>query len=314
MEHDPSYDIMLGYVCNVECRFCSQELDWRKDDWLPLASARERIFAAYQRGCRLLNILGGEATIYPDILPLVTFARKVGYRTIQFETNGLRLADPAFAERLVRAGLTRVSFSIHASSAALHDKLVQKEGAFVRLCAAIELMRPLGVAVRVALVVNRLNCGDLEEYCRYFLQEMKVLEFQFIYPLYTGDFISHREEMAVPLKAAAEAIEKAFRFLERSDSRTRAIAHNVPPCLLPSRFDRIGDWQDVGMEVLKPDGREYRDTARLPLYGKVFVDACARCSMRGSCVGVDPAYLRHWGEGEFKPLSGDEVLCGESTL
>ena len=304
MEDEKSYDVMLGYACNILCKFCSQDLDWRKDGWLPLAAAREQVYLAYQRGARILNLLGGEVTVYPDVLALVSFAKKLGFQTIQFETNGIRLADRAFAQALFDAGLTRVSVSVHASTAAVHDRLVKAPGAFEKLLKGMDHLNELGITIRTAFVLNRGNFRDVEAFCRYFWTEKEVAEFQFIYPLYTGDFMNHLEEMAVPVSEVVPELEKAFALLEKLGCPKPPNIHNIPPCFFPSRLSQMGDWQDVGMEVLKPDGKRYQDTPATPLYRKVYAESCSRCSLRERCVGVDPAYLRRWGEGEIKPVLG----------
>jgi MoaA/NifB/PqqE/SkfB family radical SAM enzyme len=298
---------MLGYACNILCKFCSQDLDWRKDGWLPLKAAREQVYLAYRRGARILNLLGGEVTVYPDVLPLVSFARKLGFETVQFETNGIRLADRAFAQALFDAGLTRVSISVHAAAAEPHDRLVKAPGAFDKLLKGMDHLNELGIAIRTAFVLNRANFRDAAAFCRFFWTEKRVPEFQFIYPLYTGDFLNHFDEMAVPISAVVPELEKAFALLEKLGCLKPPNIHNIPPCFFPSRLSQMGDWQDVGMEVLKPDGKSYRDTAETPLYRKAFAASCAQCGLRERCVGIDPAYLRRWGEGEIKPVLGASV-------
>lgn len=299
---ESSYDVMLGYRCDVTCLFCSQELGWRRQPWLPLEAACERVFAAAARGCRRLNVLGGEPTLYPRIEALVAFARRAGFREIQFESNGLALADAAFCRRLVEAGLTRVSVSVHSHLPRVHDRLVCREGAFERVLRALENLRDAGCARRIAVVINGGNVADLSAFARFFW-DLGVRELQFIFPLHTGDFLNHVDSMQVSLSRASSAVRRAIETLERRGCSRLPIVHNVPPCFLGGLASQSGDWGDVGMRVLKPDGVERSDSPDRPLYRKVHVAACERCSVRTRCVGLDPGYLARWGEGEVSPLA-----------
>lgn len=90
--------------CNLNCRFCFA--DASADCEPPL----ERLLAAIRdiasRGDTLLQLSGGEPTVRSDLPALISGAREAGIRTIQLNTNGVRLAEePGYAGRLAAAGL-----------------------------------------------------------------------------------------------------------------------------------------------------------------------------------------------------------------
>lgn len=52
-----------------------------------------------------IQFTGGEPTLHPDFLRLVRTANEMGFSHVQIATNGLRIAERAFAEQAAEAGL-----------------------------------------------------------------------------------------------------------------------------------------------------------------------------------------------------------------
>jgi hypothetical protein len=55
--------------------------------------------------CTAIEFTGGEPTLHPDFLRIVSTAREMGFSHIQIASNGLTLADESFARRAADAGL-----------------------------------------------------------------------------------------------------------------------------------------------------------------------------------------------------------------
>lgn len=101
--------IDLTNRCNLKCPVC-------------FASANQAGFVAepsYEMVVEMLQALrdqqphpataiqftGGEPTLHPDFLRIVRQANEMGFSHVQAATNGLRIADRAFAEQAAAAGL-----------------------------------------------------------------------------------------------------------------------------------------------------------------------------------------------------------------
>jgi len=79
--------IFGGYKCNNRCIFC---INWDKRD-IPggnTSEIKKEMQGAKARGSTYLEIIGGESTIRPDIIELISFARDLGFKTIMMSTNG----------------------------------------------------------------------------------------------------------------------------------------------------------------------------------------------------------------------------------
>ncbi len=55
-----------------------------------------------------VQLSGGEPTIHPDFLRIVSAAKDLGFSHIQIASNGITLAEPGFAEKCAEAGLHTV--------------------------------------------------------------------------------------------------------------------------------------------------------------------------------------------------------------
>jgi hypothetical protein len=73
---------------------------------------------------------GGEPTLNPELIPLVRYAREIGYRRINVTTNGRLAFYEDFAKKLVRSGLTTLLFSVHGPDAQSHAAQVGVAEAF----------------------------------------------------------------------------------------------------------------------------------------------------------------------------------------
>ena len=60
-----------------------------------------------------VGFLGGEITIYPDVLELIEYTKDLGYQNIHIISNARRFSDEKFLKQLIDNGITRVSVSIH---------------------------------------------------------------------------------------------------------------------------------------------------------------------------------------------------------
>ena len=311
------HELFLGYACDEKCLFCSQETAWRRQPAVAFADVARDVYLAFQRGCRILALNGGEPTLHKDILKIVALARKAGYEEVHIQTNGLRLAEPAFAASMADAGLTLARFSIHGHSDALHDAQVKVPGALRRARAAIEGLRVKGVSVGINTVVNQANAAALPAFYAHFLDDVGLTDFGLIFPLYEGDMAVNEDAMRVRLAEAAPHIRAAFEVF-RTRGAEPPMLLNFPPCALPGYEGRLLRWSDRGAalydaargtvidpgryELRQPDGRS-KGLDEASREGKVKLPGCARCVYDDRCLGYERKYVSRFGDAEFVPLA-----------
>ncbi len=232
--------IETGFTCNSRCTYCTQ-LDYRvipQADRLDLDTdeIKERIRYAADNGYTQLGFSGGEPTIRPDFVDLITYARTFPFERIGVTTNGRMFAYRQFAEQAMRAGLDGFTFSLHGHTPELHDKAISKSPGSLEQ--ALQGLRHIAqVRRRFGLQAHLMNNQILLPENTPWIKEMVEL----LGPLGVGlfmiqPFIAQRSNVDdlgrffVPNDDIVAAVERALPALQRFGARIKP--YNVPNCLL----------------------------------------------------------------------------------
>jgi MoaA/NifB/PqqE/SkfB family radical SAM enzyme len=145
--------------CPLDCPFCyndsprrTVELDTAELHRIADELARARVFGVY--------LTGGEPTARRDLLELVAHLAGDGL-VVNLITSGW-----SFTPELARSLVTRVasvSVSLDAGSAAVHDRIRRRRGAFDRALRTVRLLQDRGLReVYVGSAVSAVNVGEVE--------------------------------------------------------------------------------------------------------------------------------------------------------
>ena len=128
-------EINIGKACNNRCVFCLDGMPKKEDrSYMAFETMKTELHRYYDAGHRSVGFLGGEPTTYPKIVQSVTYARDLGFTRIAIATNATKLRLTHFTDKILNAGLTRVTISMHGHTAELEDKLTRVPGNFEKKC------------------------------------------------------------------------------------------------------------------------------------------------------------------------------------
>lgn len=151
--------LWLGQTCNLRCYFCYflnriADTDHPEHPFMTLDKAKEICHTLrYYYGDTAIDIQGGEPTIHPEIHELTQYCNEIGlYPTLI--TNGLALADLKKLEQFRDSGVRDFLVSLHGIGD-VHDEVVCRKGAYVKIIQAIENMRDLGVQFRFNCTMSK---------------------------------------------------------------------------------------------------------------------------------------------------------------
>lgn len=321
-EEPKSQEFFLNYACNAKCPFCFNPPDAtpEQEKGLPLGELTRRLLAGRREGYSAVKFIGGEATVRDDLPKILGVARRVGYRSIQLTTNGIRLADGAYALRLVALGVDRVRFSVHGHSPELHDGLVRVPGALAKIERAVAHLRPLGVRLGINYVLNRVNREGFADTMEYFHRVLKVDDVIVYFLRYQGfgALPENKAELSLRFSDAVGPVRAGFARLAALGARWRPQLIHFPPCVAPELSAHMLDWTvdpagaGVGNtaddRVTLPDGTSGL-IHEITNKGKRRVGACASCALKDRCFGVEENYAAEFGEAEFHPVRPEEALA-----
>ncbi len=316
-------EINPGRLCNNKCIFCMSGVDRdTHEPWADPARMKAEIKLRYEEGARSLGFLGGEPTAYPHIVECMRYARELGYVRVALCTNGARLANPAFVDECLAAGLTRVTVSVHSHLASIEEFLVRVPGILDRKVAALRHLverqkrglLPDGLSVNPVLC--RQNAPHMEEFVRFFMDVgVRDFRFNFIWP----EADVQNDKTVVPRFADVMPRIAALILENERELKTRVSFGAVPYCVLPEAFQKrwpllakyfYEEGNDLPTEVsfLKPDkdGRvdrfDWHEKGHESYRAKL--DSCRRCSLNDRCMGIYRSYLDLYGAEGFTPVEG----------
>lgn len=129
-------DLALTYRCNNDCAHCYNlehpPLSARRPQAAPHNSGKDEldtdhwkqvIDKAWSLGIPHIVFTGGEPTLRADLPELIAHAEKNGQIT-GLNTNGRRLSDPRYVQRLVEAGLDHVQITLESADPDVHNRMV----------------------------------------------------------------------------------------------------------------------------------------------------------------------------------------------
>ena len=120
-----SIEIEASYYCNLKCPFCARETSAGDRDVGHMSADLWRKILDESRENGLKAILmdhEGESLMNPRFFQMVEEAKEAGIIDIWLHTNA-NLLTPEVSERLIDSGITKINFSIDATTEETYDKL-----------------------------------------------------------------------------------------------------------------------------------------------------------------------------------------------
>ena len=291
----PRLHLITSRQCNNNCLFCLDDREARPQlDW-PEAEAQLRV----NRHLGSVLFTCGEPTLHQDLIRLIALARELGYGEILLVTNGRRLAYRDYAERLLAAGLTGVTFTIHGPDARTHDRLVRTPGAFEQAWQGLRNLADLrrdGAALRLTTssVVQKGNLAHLTELLERLCEiapDTAVLNV--VQPL--GLAAEHLEAVVVRYEAVTSALRPAL--LRDAAWPFEVVVEGLPHCVAPDLRRFMGQREQI---VMRDQDNQDRQLARHR--DQRLGEPCGCCGAAAACGGVFEAYAERYGWDEFAPL------------
>lgn len=150
-------ELELTHRCNLRCPVCfmaagSPQGAAPEPDLKELEGMFRAIMA--KTGPQTsIQLTGGEPTVRPDLAAIVRLGRKVGFKAIEVNTNGVVIAsDPAYAATLAEAGISGIYLQFDGLRRSLYMTIRGEDLLDVKR-RAIENCRAAGVQVVLAMTV-----------------------------------------------------------------------------------------------------------------------------------------------------------------
>jgi len=290
-------DIKTGFLCNNNCIFCVQGPEKKKFGNKRTKELIEIIKKA-KKGCNTIVFTGGEPTIRTDLIELVGVAKKVGFRTIQIQSNGRMFVYEKFCKDIINAGANEFALALHGHTAKLHNHLTGAES-FQQIVSGIKTLKKMKQEVITNTVITKANYRNLPEIAKVLISlNVDQMQFAFVHAVGAAgnnfDSVVARVEMVAPYLKEAIDIGRLFN--------VKVMTEGVPFCLLKGYESSIS-------ETVMPDIKIFDQISVIDDYKKMRINEdkakgpkCLKCIYNNICEGPWKEYPKAFGWDEFRPV------------
>lgn len=289
-------DMIMGYACNIKCDYCTMTDEMRRRN-LDTETIVERIKAARMDGFEEISFNGGEPTIRKDLVGLVDLARRLGFRTIKIQSNGLMYAYPGFVDRLVSAGANMFNISTMAHTPELYEKITGLSGSLDLVTRGVTNLLDRGAFVTADQIMKNDTYRHLPEIVRYF-KELGVTRFV-LWLVSLTDGNKDNIESLVSVTEMRPFILECFDLAR--EGGISVLSRHIPRCLFPSSYEEhVWNVRWDKVRVVTPESTF--DLLESDISTNTYADCCRTCAACPDCPGLRRDYLERFGANELRPL------------
>jgi len=294
-------DLKVGFQCNNRCLFCVQG-DRRYHCPNKSGAEIKKILSRKVKDHNSIVFTGGEPTIRKELIDWVKCAKKLGYQTIQIQSNGRMFSYKDYCRVLISAGANEFSPAIHGSNAKVHDSLTQAPGSFKQTVQGIKNLRELDQHIVTNSVITRINYKDLPNLARL-LVSLRVNQFQFAFMHINGIIAKSPPLVEKIVPRYHEVIPYMKKGVDIGvQAGLRVMVEAVPYCFMQG-YERYISEQYIPLASVIDDKLEVDDyTSYRKTAGKSKGPQCQNCQYNKICEGPWREYPEIFGWSEFQPV------------
>jgi len=297
------YEIFLNFECNARCIFCSIGHMFNKDKRIKQRDEVLReIKTAKEHGVKTISFSGGEPTIRKDLIKFVEYAKEIGFKTIEIQSNGMMYCYDDYVKELVDAGANRFLVSIHGSNARVHDFLTRVNGSFEKTMKGVENLYKRKVDLRFSIVINKYNYKELEQWAKMLLKyEGFSYHLNYITPI--GFAKESYKKLAPRISEVVPEVKKAVGVI--LNAGLGPWIHNIYPCNMLGYEGMMSELMEKKTMISGADFKA--DIDKTKMEGREKPKTCKKCKFNLMCAGPYKKYFDVYGSKEFKPIKGEMI-------
>ena len=286
--------VEVGSGCNNNCLFCLENrnrkpMEYTLSDFIRASKKYKRV-----------QFSVGEPTTNPKLVQYIEMAKTAGFEKMELETNGRMLSLSGYAQKLAEGGVKKFRLSIHGSRPEIHDALTRTPGSFNQSMEGLKNLAKLkpGVEITVVMTVLKQNYKNLPDAVELFSKNGADH-----IALNVFNAVGAAKPMAKALFPKLGDVEKVFA--DSIDGLSHEVGFNIslPVCVMRKGLRR---YCSRYTNYFIKDGKKFKN---MPIWeGRTFINKCCDCAAKSFCVGVWPEYIELFGDSEFSPLLGSDLV------
>jgi radical SAM protein with 4Fe4S-binding SPASM domain len=303
-------DIKTGYLCNNNCLFCVQAHNKKYAN-----KSKEEIIKslhdAKEDDCTGVVFTGGEFTLRKDCIELVSYAKKLGFTSIQLQSNGRMFSNIDFCKKIIKAGANEFSPALHGYTREIHDYLTDAPGSFDQTVQGIKNLKKLGQYLVMNSVIVKPNFRYAPHLAK-FLCELGVDQFQFAFVHAMGNALENIDAMMPYMSLALPYLKKG---IDIANSYNKLVMVEAVTFCMMKGYEKHLSEVYIPPTRIEERNRVIKDFKKAKLeFSKIKHEKCKECRYYEICEGPWREYPEHFGWDEFVPVKGAIVKSTQDIL
>jgi len=158
--------IELTDMCNIGCRHCYGKYGGKNHTNIPLEKIDPLFNELSQLGVKIIELTGGDISIYPHIVEAVESAAK-HFESIMVLTNGVYISDTLFNSIVKYKDKIFVQIDLHSLNGDYFDWFTNSKNNLPKVQANIINLINQGVKVRIACIVTPGNLHEIKDIAKW---------------------------------------------------------------------------------------------------------------------------------------------------
>jgi MoaA/NifB/PqqE/SkfB family radical SAM enzyme len=154
-----SIAVALSTRCNLSCKMCHWKAHQEKDP--PYKKILSLLDEAYELGARRFDPWGTELFMRDDIVDILAYAERIGFREIYVVSNGFLLNSPEILDNLAKLRSLVLIISLDGPEA-IHDEL-RGNGVYKRAVSSLRALGIKGIKSSIASIIMRPTIDHLQK-------------------------------------------------------------------------------------------------------------------------------------------------------
>ena len=304
--------IHMTDMCNQSCKFCVVDSYKERKEQVNKRLIFKFLEENSGKGYETINIHGGEATILPDFIEILTKIKELGYPEVSLQTNGRTLMDYQFAKQLTELDVKTFIISFHTTDPKEMAWLADvDEGWLGEIIEGIKNVKSLGAKVRTNTVLYKNNLDDFQKTTKFIVEELDAdhVNISAMHP--AGRAYKNFHTVCPKISDIIPLVKKAINYISNTDKIVTV--EGFPPCMLGDYTKYIVDWKKTDFKMLYHNFVLPNYASFMASETRVLGENCSNCALKSDelCGGIYKEYIEFYGWDEFEfvlPIEAEEVI------